>query len=125
MAPFGGLSQFSCHPCIVAFAVGATVVVENVMQARSYVPMLGSLLAVPFMAGTVLVPSFHLSMFLLFMEYLFAECWFGPALSVMQSELPLNVIGLSSAIFVLGTTVVSPRLLSEVIECPAVGLYRL
>lgn len=59
------------------------------------------------MAGVVLWPSFYGAMFMLLLEYLFAECWFGPSMAVIQAELPLSAVGLGTAVNVLLTTLVS------------------
>lgn len=58
------------------------------------------------MAGVVLFPSFPAAMFSLFLEYVFAENWFGPTMSIIQSELPLNAVGLGASLNVLLTTCV-------------------
>ncbi|CAM9202297.1 unnamed protein product, partial [Sphacelaria rigidula] len=60
-------------------------------RARMYIPAIGALLAIPTFLGVILVPSFYGSMFFLFLEYLVAECWFGPAISVLQKALPPRV----------------------------------
>ena len=57
-------------------------------KARLYLPAAGCLLGVPFFCVCVLVPNFYVSIIGgLFLEYLVAECWFGPIIAVVQSQL--------------------------------------
>ncbi|CAM9506661.1 unnamed protein product, partial [Heterosigma akashiwo] len=72
--------------------------------ARVWVPALGAIGAVPFMAICVLAGNFYVSMAALFFEYLIAECWFGPAISVLQNALPARVRGTGIASFTFITT---------------------
>jgi hypothetical protein len=43
-------------------------------------------------------------MFGLLLEYLVAECWFGPVMSVLQGSLPSGARGIGVALFSLVTT---------------------
>jgi MFS family permease len=72
--------------------------------ARLDVPLIGSLLGIPTIALCVLSTNFYLSMFGLFLEYLTAECWFGPIISVIQNALPSRVRGTGIACFTFTTT---------------------
>ena len=69
-------------------------------KARMYLPACGCFGAIPFMAITCLAPNFYVSIFLgLFMEYLVAECWFGPVVATMQSALEPDCRALAIACF--------------------------
>mmetsp|Transcript_98025 Transcript_98025/g.280449 ORF Transcript_98025/g.280449 Transcript_98025/m.280449 type:complete len:490 (-) Transcript_98025:1165-2634(-) len=59
--------------------------------ARLYAPILGTLVGLPFMALMLLSPNFNISVVGLMVEYLLAECWFAPVISVLQSALPYRV----------------------------------
>ena len=73
------------------------------MRAKGWVPGLGALAALPllyvFLESQV---SFEVAMTLLFFAYLFAECWFGPALSIIQArvEAPSRGFAISIYLFV-------------------------
>lgn len=54
--------------------------------ARLIVPIVGSLLAVPTWWLTSHATTFDSAMIWLAIEYLVAECWFGPVVAVLQSE---------------------------------------
>lgn len=74
------------------------------IYSRLDVPLIGSLLGIPTIALCLLSTNFYLSMFGLFLEYLTAECWFGPIISVIQSSLPARVRGIGIACFTFITT---------------------
>ncbi len=42
-------------------------------QKRLWVPIVGTLLSLPFLAGTLLLPNFYLAMLCLLFEYILAE----------------------------------------------------
>ena len=74
-------------------------------KARMYLPACGCFGAIPFMAITCLAPNFYVSILLgLFMEYLVAECWFGPVVATMQSALEPDCRALAIACFTLIAT---------------------
>eukprot|EP00904_Undaria_pinnatifida_P006879 jgi/Undpi1/3320/HiC_scaffold_15.g06693.m1 len=62
-------------------------------RARMYIAAIGTLLGVPAFLMVIVVPNFYASMFFLFLEYLFAECWYGPVVSVLQTFLPPRMRG--------------------------------
>jgi MFS family permease len=69
---------------------------------RLLLPVVGSLLAIPAWyqcthAGT----KFEVSMFWLAVEYLVAECWFGPTIAVLQSTVGTSRTGTAQGLFVL------------------------
>lgn len=60
-----------------------------------YVPAIGAVLGCPFIAICCLADNFYVSIFLgLFIEYLVAECWFGPYMAALQSSVPSGARGL-------------------------------
>eukprot|EP00630_Chrysocystis_fragilis_P007346 CAMPEP_0197395608 /NCGR_PEP_ID=MMETSP1165-20131217/7168_1 /TAXON_ID=284809 /ORGANISM="Chrysocystis fragilis, Strain CCMP3189" /LENGTH=448 /DNA_ID=CAMNT_0042921373 /DNA_START=30 /DNA_END=1379 /DNA_ORIENTATION=+ len=74
-------------------------------RARMYLPACGCFGALPFMAVCCLAPDFYVSILLgLFLEYLVAECWFGPVVATMQSALPPDCRALAIACFTLIAT---------------------
>lgn len=74
-------------------------------RARMYLPACGCFGALPFMAICCLAPNFYVSILLgLFLEYLVAECWFGPVVATMQSALEPDCRALAIACFTLIAT---------------------
>eukprot|EP00471_Norrisiella_sphaerica_P006120 CAMPEP_0184489614 /NCGR_PEP_ID=MMETSP0113_2-20130426/15940_1 /TAXON_ID=91329 /ORGANISM="Norrisiella sphaerica, Strain BC52" /LENGTH=543 /DNA_ID=CAMNT_0026873143 /DNA_START=597 /DNA_END=2228 /DNA_ORIENTATION=- len=57
-------------------------------QARLLVPVLGSLLAAPLWGLTVEAGDFKAASTALLLEYIVAECWFGPAQAALYAALP-------------------------------------
>ena len=74
--------------------------------ARAAVPALSGLLAVPCMLAVLLAPSLETALAALAAEYLLAEGWFGPVLTMLLGALPKRVHGSAVAVFVVCTTVV-------------------
>ncbi|GFH51603.1 hypothetical protein CTEN210_08079 [Chaetoceros tenuissimus] len=68
---------------------------------RLVVPIVGSLLAVPAWYLTVHASSFDNAMLWLAIEYLVAECWFGPTVAVLQSEVGKQQGGTAQGLFTL------------------------
>ena len=74
-------------------------------RARMYLPVCGCFGSLPFMAICCLASDFYVSIFLgLFVEYLIAECWFGPVVATMQSALEADCRALAIACFTLIAT---------------------
>lgn len=99
-------------------------------KARQWVPAAGSLLAVPCWIGTIEASTIEFSLGFLFLEYLFAECWFGPTIAALQSAAPTGSRGLAQGTFSTLTLVgnVAPALVgvllrSSTLELPTVLLY--
>jgi len=65
-----------------------------------WIPVAGNLLAIPawYMAITS-VDSFQVAMVWLAIEYLVAECWFGPTISVLQSSVGPKAGGTAQGLF--------------------------
>lgn len=74
-------------------------------KANYYVPAIGCMLGCPFITICCLSGNFYVSMLLgLFMEYLVAECWFGPYMSALQASLPPRVRGLGISVMMFAAT---------------------
>ena len=69
--------------------------------ARLIVPIVGSILAVPTWWLTCHASTFDTAMFWLAIEYLVAECWFGPTVAVLQSEVKKGQGGVAQGLFTL------------------------
>jgi MFS family permease len=84
--------------------------------ACMYVPMLGSILAVPFLGICLYSSNFFVAMSALMLEYLVAECWFGPVIGALQLKLNSRTRGLGLATFTLVTNLIGslmPSLMGE------------
>ena len=69
---------------------------------RLLLPIVGSLLAIPaWYQATHAGTNFEASMFWLGVEYLVAECWFGPTIAVLQSSVGASRTGTAQGLFVL------------------------
>eukprot|EP00596_Hydrurales_sp_CCMP1899_P010529 CAMPEP_0119047156 /NCGR_PEP_ID=MMETSP1177-20130426/51284_1 /TAXON_ID=2985 /ORGANISM="Ochromonas sp, Strain CCMP1899" /LENGTH=326 /DNA_ID=CAMNT_0007021341 /DNA_START=855 /DNA_END=1835 /DNA_ORIENTATION=+ len=68
-------------------------------RARAWVPAVGSLLAAPFWAAFVLADSPTVAAAALLMEYLTAECWFGPTLASLFNVVPKERRGTAQGLF--------------------------
>jgi MFS family permease len=81
---------------------------SNPPKARAWVPAVGSLLAAPAWAAFILAPTPELTAAALLIEYLVAECWFGPTLAalftVVSPERRGAAQGLFSVLTALGNT---------------------
>ena len=69
------------------------------VRFSQWVPAAGSLLAIPFWVGTIEAPTLQLSLAFLFVEYLLAECWFGPTVAALQTAAPAKTQGLAQGLF--------------------------
>eukprot|EP00297_Palpitomonas_bilix_P008474 CAMPEP_0113893558 /NCGR_PEP_ID=MMETSP0780_2-20120614/16166_1 /TAXON_ID=652834 /ORGANISM="Palpitomonas bilix" /LENGTH=447 /DNA_ID=CAMNT_0000883875 /DNA_START=19 /DNA_END=1362 /DNA_ORIENTATION=- /assembly_acc=CAM_ASM_000599 len=76
------------------------------VRVFGFVPAFGALLGIPFTVALLLIDNFYGSVVLLLLEYIVAECWFGPAMSVLQKGAPSNVRSTAVAIFLLVGTLV-------------------
>jgi len=67
-----------------------------------WVPVVGSLLAAPtWYLAIHCTESFQVAMVWLTIEYLVAECWFGPTISTLLSTVPSKLKGTSQGLFTL------------------------
>ena len=73
-------------------------------MTKAYVCMYGTLLGIPTLAGTLLFGNFSLSITMLFLEYLVAECWLSPAISLIQATIPVNSRGVAISVYLLYIT---------------------
>ena len=69
---------------------------------RLMLPIVGSLLAIPTWYYTINnTGTFEYAMIWLSIEYLVAECWFGPVIAVLQSTVGTEKTGTAQGMFVL------------------------
>jgi len=74
---------------------------QDANAGRLIVPIIGSLLAVPAWYLTSHASTFDAAMAWLAIEYLVAECWFGPTVAVLQSEVGKSQGGTAQGLFTL------------------------
>lgn len=75
---------------------------QDVTGVRLWVPVVGSLLAAPtWYLAIHSTDSFEIAMLWLTIEYLVAECWFGPTISTLLSTVPSKVGGTAQGMFTL------------------------
>jgi MFS family permease len=75
---------------------------EELLGRRLWVPVLGSVLAAPAWYYAVHAhQNFEISMYWLALEYLVAECWFGPTISTLQASVRPGSGGTAQGIFTL------------------------
>ena len=74
---------------------------KDANAGRLVVPIIGSLLAVPAWYLTSHASTFDTAMAWLAIEYLVAECWFGPTVAVLQSEVGKSQGGTAQGLFTL------------------------
>jgi MFS family permease len=68
---------------------------------RLAIPIVGTFLAIPTWWLTAHASTFNAAMVWLAMEYLVAECWFGPTVAVLQSEVMAGLGGTAQGLFTL------------------------
>jgi MFS family permease len=89
---------------------------KSTPSAAAIVPALGSLLALLPFFGVMYADNFYASLACLLLEYLLAEGWFGPALSIMQERVPAEARGVTISIYLFISGIVgslSPALLGH------------
>lgn len=74
---------------------------KDTNAGRLVVPIVGTTLAIPTWWMTVHSSSFEGAMIWLAIEYLVAECWFGPTVAVLQSEVKKQLGGTAQGLFTL------------------------
>jgi len=86
-----------------ASAAGGGFLTDKLSQAEprtpQWLPAAGCVLAIPFWLGTLYADSLELSLAALFVEYLVAECWFGPTIASLQKAAPPGAQGLAQGVF--------------------------
>lgn len=105
------------HPMVRRTMTSRHAATHQFVQAQVWIPAVGSALAVPCMAGVLLCESFTCAMVFLFLEYLTAECWLGPIVSLAQATVPANMIGVATSVFIAATTLVSNACTTVVSIC--------
>jgi MFS family permease len=73
----------------------------NANLGRLAIPITGTLLAIPTWWLTAHASTFDTAMVWLAVEYLVAECWFGPTVAVLQSEVMTGLGGTAQGLFTL------------------------
>lgn len=76
------------------------------VRAPALVPALASLAGLLPFVGVMYSPSFPVAMLCLLLEYLIAESWFGPAISIMQDRLPPQTRGTAVSIYLFIASIV-------------------
>lgn len=66
---------------------------------RLWVPLVGLSLAAVFWVLALTSSTFERAMSFLLLQFLAAECWFGPTVAVMQYQLPVDVQGGAQGVF--------------------------
>lgn len=75
---------------------------EETYGRKLWVPVAGSVLAAPaWYLAVSTTDSFEMAMAFLAAEYLVAECWFGPTISVLQRAVGPKIGGTSQGLFTL------------------------
>lgn len=74
---------------------------EDVVGKKLWIPVIGSILAAPLFYMAVHADSFQTAMVWLSLEYMVAECWFGPTISSMLATVGSKVGGTGQGIFTL------------------------
>lgn len=57
---------------------------KKFVNAGAWILSLCSIIAIPFLIGTLLAEKYQISFLFLLGEYLFAEMWLGPAITIIQ-----------------------------------------
>jgi len=85
---------------------------------RMLIPVVSSFCAIPAWYMCVHESSFELAMIWLAIEYLIAECWFGPVIAVLQSSVSSSRGGIAQGLFTLTGALanISPSLLGFIYE---------
>ena len=75
---------------------------QDLTGVKLWVPVAGSLLAAPaWYLAMHSTDSFQTAMIWLSIEYLVAECWFGPTISTLLSTVPTKIGGTTQGLFTL------------------------
>jgi len=82
-------------------SASSTTMLWDESTGRLLIPIFGAFLAIPIWHMTMNASTFEGAMFWLAMKYLVAECWFGPAVAVLQSDVPSKYGGTAQGMFTL------------------------
>jgi len=74
---------------------------DDIVGKKLLIPVFGSVLAAPAFYMAIHAESFETAMIWLSLEYLVAECWFGPTISSMLTVVGSNVGGTGQGLFTL------------------------
>jgi MFS family permease len=97
----GGVTSGVLGGIIADWLSSSAVDAEDPTGRKLWVPVVGSVLAVPAFYYSIHGGSFELAMLCLAIEYLVAECWFGPTISVLQSTVGPKIGGTAQGLFTL------------------------
>jgi predicted MFS family arabinose efflux permease len=95
----GGLLSSLAGGCLSDRVASAGGLFGAGRAARAWVPAVGSLLAAPCWAGFVLATTPEQAAGCLLLEYLAAECWFGPTLASIFAVVPMESRGSAQGAF--------------------------
>eukprot|EP01035_Chromulina_nebulosa_P023251 gene23251-30138_t len=84
-------------------------------RARLWIPAIGSLLAIPAWTSFILTDSTTTAAVSLLIEYIVAECWFGPTLAALYNSVPTNRRGVAQGLFsiILGIANIAPYVVGK------------
>ncbi len=103
----GNASVVSIGGALSSYAGGAIadrITARQGQHMSLLVPAVGSVLGILAMAPVLYTGNFWVAMTGLLLEYVVAECWFGPAIAALQTSLPTRARGIGLGAFGLITT---------------------
>ncbi len=103
----GNASVVSIGGALSSYAGGAIadhITARQGQYMSLLVPVVGSILGICAMATVLYVGNFWVAMTGLLLEYIVAECWFGPVIAALQTSLPTRARGIGIGAFGLITT---------------------
>src|SRR5215470_18056855 len=75
-------------------------------RARTYISMIGALLAIPFNAASVLLSDHRFALLSFLPAMVCGTLWFGPAASIVQDLVPPAMRAVASAVFIFILTII-------------------
>ncbi len=103
----GNASVVSIGGALSSYAGGAIadrITARQGQHMSLFVPAVGSVLGICAMAAVLYVRNFWVATVCLLIEYIVAECWFGPTIAALQTSLPTRARGIGIGAFGLITT---------------------
>lgn len=95
----------------VLSAIGGNMICERLstVDARApvWIGLVGSILSLPLICLVLLVDSFAVSMCCFFLLLLVSECWFGPAMGLLQASVARSVRTQAVAMFLVASTLIA------------------
>jgi len=68
-------------------------------RMKVWIPAAGFILGFAPFVVVLYSENFYIAILALFFEYIFAECWFGPVIALMQNRIPSEARGITIAVF--------------------------